>query len=134
MDFLFNIYHKEGSRLFDCGCAKRRWTSSACAYYWCAKLKGNVVAHWSSVKVKRRIGGVTFFEQAGVDEEEEEAADRRSGQCPRNSEKLHPGVGGFAADRGSRAGGRGRGDRSTSAPRHALAHSLSTVESRVHPR
>lgn len=38
---------------------------------------------------------VTFFEQAGVNKENEKAADRRSGQCPRNSEQLHPAVGGF---------------------------------------
>lgn len=48
---------------------------------------------------------VTFFEQAGVNKENEKAADRRSGQCPRNSEQLHPGVGRFVADRDSRAAG-----------------------------
>lgn len=48
---------------------------------------------------------ITFFEQAGVDKENEKAADRRSGQCPRNSEQLHPGVGSFVADRDSRAAG-----------------------------
>lgn len=35
---------------------------------------------------------VTFFEEAGVEKKNEEAADRRSGQCPRNSEQLHLGV------------------------------------------
>ncbi len=49
---------------------------------------------------------ITFFEQAGVNEEDEKAADRRSGQCPRNSEQLHPGVGRLVADRDSRAAGK----------------------------
>ena len=65
----------------------------------------------------------TFFEQAGVNEENEKAADRRSGQCPRNSEQLHPGVGRFVADRDSSS--RAAGDtHSTSAHRHALTHVL----------
>lgn len=67
------------------------------------------------------FGAVTFFEQAGVNEEKEKAADRRSGQCPRNSEQLHPGVGRFVADRDSRAAGE---THSTSAHRHALTHVL----------
>ncbi|KAI4802690.1 hypothetical protein KUCAC02_006272, partial [Chaenocephalus aceratus] len=40
---------------------------------------------------------------AGVEKEKEKAADRCSGQCPRNSEQLHPGVGRFVAERHSRA-------------------------------
>lgn len=38
---------------------------------------------------------ITFFEQAGVDEEYKKAADRRSGECPRKSEQLHLGVEGL---------------------------------------
>ena len=64
---------------------------------------------------------ITFFEQAGVDKEDEKAADRRSGQCPRNSGQLHPGAGRLVADRDSRAAGE---THSTSAHRHALAHTL----------
>lgn len=48
---------------------------------------------------------ITFFEQAGVDKQNEKAADRRSGQCPRDSEQLHPGAVGFVSDRGIRAAG-----------------------------
>lgn len=80
----------------------------------------------------------TFFEQAGVDEEDEKAADRRSGQCPRNSEQLHPAClwGRFVADRQSRAalvglverGGVEGGDiHSKSARRQALVHSQLAV-------
>lgn len=67
---------------------------------------------------------ITFFEQTGVNEENEKAADSRSGQCPRNSEQLHPGVGRFVADRDSRAAGERH---STSAHRHALNHILLAI-------
>lgn len=67
---------------------------------------------------------ITFFEQAGVNKENEKAADCRSGQCPRNSEQLHPGVGRLVADRDSRAAGK---THSTSAHRHALTHILLLV-------
>lgn len=67
---------------------------------------------------------ITFFEQTGVNKEDEKAADRRSGQCPRNSEQLHPGVGRFVADRDSRAA---RERHSTSAHRHALTHVLLAI-------
>lgn len=89
-------------------------------------------AHWNSAKINKlkkkkvacnqaELRVITFFEQAGVDKEDEKAADRRSGQCPRNSGQLHPGAGRLVADRDSRAAGE---THSTSAHRHALAHTL----------
>ena len=62
-----------------------------------------------------------------MDEEKQKAADRRSGQCPRNSEQLHPGVGRFVSDRDSRAAGE-RHTHSTSAHRHTLTHILVPME------
>lgn len=75
------------------------------------------------------FGVITFFEQAGVDKENEKAADRRSGQCPRNSEQLHPGVGRFCG--GPRQPCKREREidaHSTSAHRHALTHILLAME------
>lgn len=56
-----------------------------------------------------------------MNEEDEKAAQRCSGQSPRHSEKLHPGAGTFVAHRDSRAAGE---THSNSAHGHALARSL----------
>ncbi|TNN70427.1 hypothetical protein EYF80_019304 [Liparis tanakae] len=69
-------------------------------------------------------------EEARVNKEKEKAADRRSGQCPRNSEQLHPGVGRLVADRDSRAAGE---THSTSALRRALTHILLAREFGIRP-
>lgn len=60
--------------------------------YSCGKLHGASGECQSDVQY---VWAITFFKQTGVDEENEKAANRRSGQCPRKSEQLHPGVEGL---------------------------------------